>query len=138
MVAVFVLGIMVLALFGGFSWGLGAVHAARDNLRATQILTQKMEVIRLYKWSQLTNTVVAPTNFTAYYDPTGTNSGTLYRGRFAVRPAPADIPVAYRDKMKLVNVTLYWTNWISPTKRTVQQRQVQTFVARYGLQNYVY
>jgi len=138
MVAVFVMGIMVVALFVGFSSGLRVVHAARDKLRATQILTQKMETIRLLKWSQVTNNATASTNFTAYYDPSGTNSGTLYEGLYSASAAPAGIPAAYRDKMRLVNVHLFWTNWTSATKMTVQQRQIQTFVARYGLQNYVY
>jgi len=138
MVATFLLGIMVVALLGAFSWGLSVVHAARDNLRATQILTQKTETVRLFKWNQLTNNAMAPPNFTAYYDPSGTNSGTLYSGKYSVLAVPSEIPAAYRDKMRLVDVDVYWTNRVSATRVTVQRRQVQTFVAQFGLQNYVY
>ncbi len=138
MVAVFVLGMMVLSLFAAFSWGLGVVHAARDNLRATQILTQKMETIRLFRWSQLTNKTNAPPLFTAFYDPSSTNMGTTFEGRYASSLGPDGIPEAYRNNMRLVTVDVYWTNRYSPTKAVVQKRQVQTLVAQYGIQPYVY
>lgn len=138
MVAVFVLGLLVLSLFGAFSWGLGVVHAARDNLRATQILTQKMETIRLFRWSQLTNKTNAPPLFSALYDPSGTNAGTVYQGRYASVQAPSDIPAAYRDNMRLVTIDVYWTNYYGASKVIVQKRQVQTLVAQYGIQPYVY
>ncbi len=138
LIAACVLGLLTLALFAALAFGLGIVHASRDNLRATQILTQKMETIRLLTWKQLTNNVIAPTNFVSYYDPGGSNAGTIYLGRYSTRSTPSGLPPAYADKMRLVNVDLYWTNRSSPTKAIVQRRQVQTFVARYGLQPYVY
>ncbi len=138
MVAVSVVGLMVLSLLAAFSWGLGVVHAARDNLRATQILTQKMETIRLFRWSQLTNKTNAPPLFTALYDPSGTNVGTVYQGRYASVLSPSAIPAAYRDNMRLVTIDVYWTNRYSATKVVVQKRQVQTLVAQYGIQPYVY
>lgn len=136
-VASAILGILVLSLFGAFSSGLSVVQAARENMRATQILVQKMETIRLLTWSQTTNQIVAPTNFNARYDPTSVNSGTRYRGTYEPGPAPSDIPAAYRDKIRAINVTVYWTNGTG-SKTRIQSRQMQTFVARYGMQNYVY
>ncbi|HEY5915400.1 MAG TPA: prepilin-type N-terminal cleavage/methylation domain-containing protein [Verrucomicrobiae bacterium] len=138
LIAALVLGIMVLALLGGFSSGLAVVHATRDNLRATQILTQKMETIRLFKWSQLGSSDLSPGKFDAVYDPSGGSVGTRYAGQFSTNSAPSSIPIAYRDKMRLVSVDLYWTNRTSATKAVVQNRQVQTFSARYGMQPYVY
>ena len=138
MIAAFVLGVLTLSLFAAFSAGLGLVHAFRDNLRATQILTQKMETVRLLTWKQLTNTFIAPTNFTAYYDPNGSNAGTMYLGSYSTSVNPSTLPAAYADKMRLINVEIYWTNRASATKTVVQKRQVQTFVARYGMQPYVY
>ncbi len=138
LIASLVLGIMVLALLGGFSSGLALVHATRDNLRATQILTQKMETIRLFKWSQLGSSDLSPAKFDAVYDPSGGSVGTRYAGQFSTNSAPSSIPIAYRDKMRLVTVELYWTNRTSATKAVVQKRQVQTFAARYGMQPYVY
>ena len=137
MVACLLLGILVLSLFGAFSSGISVVQDARENMRATQIMVQKMETIRLYTWSQVTNTALAPTNFMALYDPTATNSGTTYRGAYRVSPAPDTIPSAYRDKMRQVTVTL---NWSTQNGRRVRahSREMQSFVARSGMQNYVY
>ena len=142
MVAVFVLGVLGAGLAAAFSSGLSVMDAERDNLRATQIMMQKMETIRLLTWSQGTNSNFAPTNFTDYYDPTGTNnnsSGAVYAGNYSVGPAPTNIPSAYRSNMRLVTVTVYWTNYPAHGRPPiVQSRQMQSCVARYGMQNYVY
>ena len=55
-VAVLVLALMLISLYGGFSSGFAVVKLARENLRATQIMMQKMETIRLLKWSQFLDT----------------------------------------------------------------------------------
>src|SRR5260221_14215217 len=69
-----VLGTLSVSLLGAFSAGLSIVQSGRQNMRATQILIQKMEAIRLFTWDQTTNTTLASTNFTDWYDPTRTNS----------------------------------------------------------------
>src|SRR6266516_8115984 len=60
LVAVFLLGTLTVSLFGAFSSGLMMVRLERENLRATQILVQKMETVRLLTWSQLSDTTLAP------------------------------------------------------------------------------
>ena len=142
-VSVFVLSIMLVSLYGGFSTGFAVVQLARENLRATQIMMQKMETVRLLKWSQLldTNNFLQPT-FQDYYDPGATNTqsaGATYQG-FVSLAAVSGIPNNYKDNMRAVTVTIYWTNYPhgltgAPIVRT---RQMQTFAARYGMQNYVY
>src|SRR5436190_23560189 len=109
-VSVFVLSIMLVSLYGGFSTGFAVVQLARENLRATQIMLQKMETVRLLKWSQLldTNNFLQPT-FQDYYDPIGTNSqsaGAIYRG-FITTTAATGIPNAYKDNMRLITVTIF-------------------------------
>ena len=56
MVAVLVVAIMMICLYGGFSSSFTMTKIAREDLRATQILMQRMETIRLYTWTQLLNT----------------------------------------------------------------------------------
>src|SRR5512133_2577416 len=85
-VASMLLGILLLSLFGAFSSGINIVEAARENMRATQILVQKMETIRLLTWAQTVSPTVAPTNFTALYDPTVTNSATRYARSYTTEP----------------------------------------------------
>src|SRR5437016_7644737 len=89
LVAVFLLGTLTVALFGAFSSGLAIVQLERENLRATQILVQKMETVRLFTWSQLINATNKFTStFTDYYNPAATNKGTMYQG-FITTNAPA-------------------------------------------------
>jgi len=136
--AVFILAIMTISLYGGFSAGFAVVQLARENLRATQIILQKMETVRLYNWSQVlnTNNYLKPT-FTNYYDPAN-KSGTLYRG-FVTTTTPGLSGVTYSNDMRRLTVTLFWTNYQhGSTNLIVRSRQMQTYIARYGMQNYLY
>ena len=139
MMGVCILGIMIVSLYTGFSSGFTVVQLSRDNLRATQILLQRMETVRLYNWNQIlnTNSYLKPV-FRDRYDSQGKN-GTEYYG--TIQTALPDISnVAYRTNMRLVTVTLYWTNYSQKPNPTVvvRSRQMQTCVARYGMQNYLY
>ena len=136
-VACALLGVLVLSLFGAFSSGLNVVQSARENLRATQILVQKMETIRLLTWDQTVSSKYAPAKFTELYDPLAANSsGARYTGSYITGPAPADIPADYRGSMRAVTVTIFWTNSFAGKNR-IQSRQVQTLVAQHGMQNYI-
>jgi prepilin-type N-terminal cleavage/methylation domain-containing protein len=137
-VAILIVGIMVVSLYGGFSSGFAVMQLAREDLRATQILMQKMEAVRLCNWRQLSN---APVVFSERYDPleisTG-SAGTVYSGVLRVDPATV-IPGAanYRGNLRLVTTKVYWTNY-SGGKRIVRSREMQTLVARNGLQSYLW
>ncbi len=142
LVAVGVLGVMIVALYAGFSSGFAVVRVARENLRATQIMMQKTEAVRLYKWSQVTNAAFFKPSFTDWFDPSGTNtqsSGATYQGFIDLR-VPAGVPSAYKNSMRSVTITVYWTNYPSwpQTNLIVRGRQMQTYVARWGMQNYVF
>ncbi len=136
-IAVFLLGVVVLALFGAFSAGITIIQNERENIRATQIMLQKMETVRLLTWSQGVNSGIAATNFTDYYDPLATAKGVAYQGSYLAATAATNIPADYRNQLRSATVTVYWTNYIG-RRPVVHSRQVQTFVARYGMQNYVF
>ena len=109
------------------------IQMARENLRATQIMVEKTETLRLYSWDQLTATNFVQTQFTEKYAPNATNGGQglSYTGTVTVSAAP--MTTAYSAEMKTVTVTLNWrTGSINRT------RAFTTFVARNGLQNYIY
>ncbi len=136
-VAVLVLTTIATAYYAALSYGFQIVQASREDLRATQILMQRTESIRLCRWTQLTNTIT----FTERYDPLGTTNntaGTIYVGTISTN-APSNIPdsAAYKNNIRLVTVTVYWTNY-NGKKPVVHSRQMQTEAARYGLQNYLY
>src|SRR4051812_26889476 len=74
--AMAVAGVMFVALYAGLAFGFRMVKMARENTRATQIMLEKMETVRLVKWSDLTNSSVFPTNkfVVPYYSVGGTNT----------------------------------------------------------------
>jgi prepilin-type N-terminal cleavage/methylation domain-containing protein len=133
MVAVFLVAIIAGAFYAALASGFGLVQANREDLRATQIMMQKLEGVRLCTWSELSNF-----SFTDVYDPSGGKAGTAFAGTVTVGPANS-IPnsSSYAGNMCLVTVTVSWTNYNGkvPVPHT---RQMQTQVARYGLQNYIW
>jgi prepilin-type N-terminal cleavage/methylation domain-containing protein len=136
MVAVFILAIVSMAFYAGLASGFGVTQFSREQVRATQIMMQQLEAVRLCTWSQLGNY-----NFRQVYDPMSTNSqtaGVAYTGNVVISPATS-IPntASYAPNVCLVTVNLYWTNGIG-TKAIPHSRQMQTQVARYGLQAYVW
>src|SRR5437868_15511923 len=76
-------GIVVISAMAGFSNAFSTLELDRENSRATQILLEKTEMLRLYNWDQIigndTNTFV-PATFTAPYYPNGTDGGFTYTG----------------------------------------------------------
>ena len=61
LVGVTILGFVAASLYSAFSAGLGVIQATRENLRATQILVQKTEAIRLLAEIATTGTTEAAT-----------------------------------------------------------------------------
>jgi len=141
LVAAAILGFVATTLYGAFAAGFCVIQSTRENLRATQIMVQKMEAIRLLTWSQTGDTNYLKPIFFEAYDPLGakTNSGgAKYTGYVqASVPAAGDLPEAYRTNMRTITVTLYWTNY-NGAKAIVHRRDMQTRVARNGMQNYIW
>ena len=139
MVAVGVFGIVFLSLYSSISAGFAVVELSRENLRAIQIMEEKMETIRLYTWEQVTTPNFVPTNFTDVYYKTSegmssnlvTGSGITYTGTVTIASAP--ITEAYSGDIKQITVNLQWVSG-----RTLRQRDMTTFVSKYGIQSYVY
>ena len=142
MVSVFILAVMMISLYAGFYSGFALVKLSRENLRATQIMVQKLESARIYSWKQITNSAFLKTNFMDYYNPSGTNNntaGAIYQGVVSVT-TPTNVPAAYQNKMRAITVSLYWTNYLQNpnTNVIIRNRQMQTYYARYGMQDYIY
>ena len=132
LIAILVISVMFVSLYLGFSQGFGVIQVARENLRATQILQEQMETVRLYTLDQLNDTNVVPRTFEAPFFPTGqTNGGLIYRGTIDVTPPPAS--ESYAADLRLVVVQVNWTSGSAP-----RQREMRTMVSRYGLHNYVF
>src|SRR5678809_1021852 len=77
MVSVSVTAMAFVSLYVGISCCFGVVQANRENVRATQILQEKLEVVRLFNWNQVTNGYI-PATFTSPYMVNGGPSGLAY------------------------------------------------------------
>ena len=129
-IAVAVMGIVFLALYSGMASGFRSIRTSQENLRATQILAEKFEALRLYNWEQVNTPGFIPDTFTAYFAPKSPDPGLVYGGTIRVGAAG---PEPYTVDMRLVTVTLAWTN-----NGHANYRTLSSYVGRYGLQNYVY
>lgn len=136
-IAVAAFALMMTGLFASFAYGFANLKATREDLRATQILTGKVEAIRLCNWSQLSN---CPPSFTDYYDPLAgsASKGEVYRGSLSiVIPTNMSNAISYRDKMRLVTISVSW-NSSAHGNTVTHTRQMQTYSSFFGIQNYIW
>jgi type II secretory pathway pseudopilin PulG len=134
-----VLGIVLTSIFASFTFGFNVVKISRDELRATQILHEQMERLRLYNWDQIANqSNFMKADFTA---PLGFTGPVYYAGKILITNAQIYIVASnsvvpmtepYSKNLKEIVVTLTWTN-----NNLTRTRQARTFISKYGLQNYV-
>jgi prepilin-type N-terminal cleavage/methylation domain-containing protein len=130
------LAVMAVSLYGGISFGFATITLARQNLRATQIALEKMEIVRMYSWEQVNSNGFVPLNFTAPYFPTfggggSTNGGMTYYGTMII--TNTTLNPAYDVDMRKMTVNLNWTN-----KNVPQSLQMSTYISQYGMQRYIY
>lgn len=130
-----VLGVVTAGILAAVFSGFFIIERVRENQRATQIILEKVETIRLYSWSQINSNGFIPSSFSQPFDPqAGEGSkGITYRGSFEISPFP--YTTSYSDNMRQVTVTLRWT---SEGKNIPRTRTFVTYIAKNGLQNYVY
>jgi uncharacterized protein (TIGR02598 family) len=135
MVGVGVMGIMIVSLYAGFAFGFQQIRRARENVRATQVLQERMEVIRLVNWNDLNSAGYIPTTFTEpFYADNPTNppaNSFYYTGTVQVTSAP--LTETYSNNLRMVKIELTW-----PSGNLIRTRQMTTFVAQSGIQRYVY
>jgi type II secretory pathway pseudopilin PulG len=156
-VSIGLVAITVGALGSGVVFGLKRATNGQEELRATQIITEKFEILRLYTWDQLKwaadydegdedasdpfdpddphvagdepTPFVVPSTFTAPFKLGATNSTDLiYRGTFDAEYAP--ISEVYSNDMIKVTVAISWDR--GGKTRTCS---ATTYFSRYGLQN---
>jgi type II secretory pathway pseudopilin PulG len=129
------LGVMAGGILGSFRYGFFTLQLLRENQRATQILLEKVETLRLYSWDQVNTPGFIPSNLpTEYYDPQAPvgSQGAAYHGTLT---APASVPfsTSYSTNMRQLTLTLNWT-----TRNISHTRSLTTYIAKDGVQNYVY
>src|SRR5262245_8810898 len=100
-VAMGIVGLLVVALYSGMTTASVSVRLGRENHRATQVIVEKMEEIRLFNWEQVNSNGYVPTNFIAgYYSSSPTNINTnqlIYTGTVAITAYPWSAPTYSND-----------------------------------------
>ena len=139
LLATLIAGVMFTSLYAGLAFGFNTIKLARENTRATQIMLEHMEICRLYKWKDLTNTGTGSGAFLKtnpfvvyYYSVGGTNTSLQYTARISLASCP--LTTSYSNDMRKLTIRLDWST-LGNTNRT---RLMSTYVTRNGLQSYVY
>ena len=129
-----VCGIVMLSLYAGVSSGFSITEVARENLRATQVMVEKLETIRLYTFEQIETEGFIPETFSEPYFAIGTNAGHLnYSGTVTISDPPLSPLPSYSDYLKKVDIQITWTSG-----GVLRTREMSTLIARNGLQRYIY
>ncbi|MDB6032611.1 MAG: hypothetical protein JWM16_2949 [Verrucomicrobiales bacterium] len=152
MVGIVVIGIVTSGLYALMVHGMRVAQWSKEEMRATQLLQEKLEKLRLYTWDQLTDTNTVPRQFVCGFNPEDPNLGgpglptpatvgaslsswsekqLVFSGTLDIANGPKD--VTYGDDMKTVTVKVSWTS----STGLKRQRSVTTYFAQYGLQNYL-
>jgi len=127
-------GFTAVSLYMGIAQGFKVTQLARENLRATQLLEEKMETIRLYTWEQINASGFIPETFTESFYPAETESegGTSYDGTVTISD-PSGMTESYAGSLKQVDVTLTWIS-----AGVARSRSMRSFISSNGLQKYIY
>lgn len=133
-IGMLICGIVFVSLYAGLSQGFKITQISRENLRATQVMVERLESIRLNTFDQLNTPGFVPTAaiLEPYFAVGGTNNGGLF---YSVTVAVSNAPMttSYSSDLKLVNVQVRWTSG-----GLSRFRQMSTLIARDGLQSYIY
>ncbi len=136
MVGMSVFGVGMVSLYAGIALGFSIVNHTREGLRATQIMVEKMETVRLYSWEQINTSGFIPATFSEYYYPPGVGNtnwsgGVVFDGTVTLGAGPSG--PSYSTNLMKVTIGLNWVTGGVP-----RSKQMSTYVARNGLQNYIY
>jgi hypothetical protein len=132
------LGLIFMAMYTGLVSTTFSVQLSRENLRATQIMAEKLDTIRLYGWKKIVEDpyyLSAPFNPPVYSDdpsmPGNDATTRVFRGEILVEPAPITEP--YAADLRMITVKLTWV-----TGKMQRKRTMSTLVSKQGLYRYVY
>jgi prepilin-type N-terminal cleavage/methylation domain-containing protein len=128
-IAVMVLGILITALYGAFSFGFTVVRVNQESVRADQILVEQLEQVRYYDWALVTNAAFIPSNFNVPFSTLGGTQGVTYSGSTSVSNAP--VTESYGNTLRQVTVSVSWVSSGQP-----RTRSMTTLVSQNGISNF--
>lgn len=134
------LGLVFMAMYTGLCTTAFSVQLSRENLRATQLMTEKLETLRLYGWKKIDDPLfILPRTF-SYSEPVYPDDPSLPGNNATPRTFGVDVTIdaaplteIYAKDMRLVTIKLTWQ-----TGKLNRTRSMSTLVSKYGLNKYVY
>src|SRR5688572_20340543 len=127
------LGLIFMAMYTGLVSTTFSVQLSRENLRATQIMAEKLDTIRLYGWKKIVEDpyyLSAPFYPPVYSDDPSTPGDDattrVFTGEILVEPAPITEP--YAVDLRMITVELTWA-----TGKMQRKRTMSTLVSKQGL-----
>ena len=134
------LGLVFMAMYTGLCTTAFSLQLSRENLRATQLMTEKLETIRLYGWKKIGDPLfILPRTFN-YQVPVYPDDPSLPGNNATVRTFNVDFTIdaapvteIYGKDMRMVTIKLSWQ-----TGKLKRARSMSTLVSKYGLNKYVY
>jgi prepilin-type N-terminal cleavage/methylation domain-containing protein len=135
LVGMAILGIAGTAICGAITMMFYNTQYSRENLRASQILAQTTEVIRLCNWDQTdptTNFIPTSMSVPYYTDYVSVTNLPVYQ--LTVTTAnPPPLAAWYSNDLRMLTIQATWTSG-----RLSHTQSVATYVSQWGLQNYVW
>jgi prepilin-type N-terminal cleavage/methylation domain-containing protein len=132
MIGVVLMGVMFVSLYVGFSSGFAVIQLARENLRATQILQEKTETLRLLTWEQLSEMELEMSE--PFYSRESELESSLTYDVYVTIPSASPITDAvYAPDIRQVTVEARWTSG-----GMERRRSMTTYASRYGLHRHRY
>jgi hypothetical protein len=132
MIGFFLLGVVTAALFGGFSFGFNSIKLSQEEVRADQILVQKLETLRMYNFTNVIKPGFILTNSTAYYSISNAAHGVTYTVQMNVDPfVPSATPEAYSNTLRQVTANVSWFS-----EGMNHTRTMRTLVSTNGIATY--
>ena len=122
MIASLILAVLIVSLYGAFSFGFSVLKVNREHTSADQILLSRLETLRMYPWNSLTNGYI-PNSFTVV------DQGVTYSGSLTLTNAP--ITETYSNTLRMVTASVTWTSG-----NQTRSRSMFTFVSQNGIETY--
>ncbi len=130
MFAMAIIGVLVVALYAAIATSTSWLRLCQENETVTQIMSEKLDTIRLYNWDQVNSNGFILTNFTVGIAPLLPNSTPYYTGTVSIVQNP--VSETYRSDLLQVTVSITWQSGFLR-----QNRNMSTFIAKYGLQTFI-
>ena len=132
LVGVVLLAVMFTVFYVGITGGFAMIQLARENLRATQILQEMTETLRLLTWEDLQQ-MQRRMREPFYAAGSEVESGLDYNLAIEIPEASPIQDASYAPDIKLVTVEASWVSG-----GVERRRSMSTYLSRYGLHRYRY